>query len=41
MSLVIILLLVTGMVLIYAAVKGQDPRELIKKALDKGATSGR
>jgi hypothetical protein len=32
-SLVLVLMLVVGAVLIYAAVKGEDPRNIIKKAL--------
>lgn len=32
-----VILLIVGAVLIYSAVKGQDPRELIKSALGKGS----
>lgn len=35
-SLVIVILAVVGAVLLYAAVKGEDPRDLIKNALGKG-----
>lgn len=38
-SMTIVLMLITGAVLVYCAVKGQDPRDLIKKALT-GGTSG-
>ncbi len=30
------LLIIAGMVLIYSAVKGEDPRNIIKRALAKG-----
>jgi hypothetical protein len=32
-SLVLVLMLVVGAVLVYAAIKGQDPRDIIKNAL--------
>lgn len=34
--LLIVLLLIAGIVFVYSAVKGVDPRELVKKALSKG-----
>lgn len=36
MSLTIILIGITALVLVYAAVKGKDPRDIIKSALGKG-----
>lgn len=36
MELAIILMIIVGLVLIYAAVKNQDPRTIIKRALGKG-----
>lgn len=36
MSLTVILIGITALVLIYASVKGQDPRDIIKSALNKG-----
>lgn len=38
MSLTIVLIGIAAMVIIYAAVKGQDPRDIIKGALSKGGT---
>jgi hypothetical protein len=35
-SLTIVLMVLVGAVLVYSAVKGTDPRELIKQALRKG-----
>jgi hypothetical protein len=35
-SLVIVLMIIVGAVLVYAAVKGGDPREIVKKALSNG-----
>jgi hypothetical protein len=32
-SLMAVLLIIAGVVLVYAAVKGQDPRDMFKKAL--------
>lgn len=37
MSLMIVLIGIAALVLIYAAVKGKDPRDVIKQALSKGA----
>lgn len=36
MSLTIVLIGITALVLVYAAVKGEDPRDIIKRALSKG-----
>lgn len=36
MQLVILIVLISGLVLVWAAVKGEDPRELIKKAINRG-----
>lgn len=35
-SLTVVLLAIAGVVLVYAAIKGKDPRDLIKDALKKG-----
>lgn len=35
--LIVVLMIILGAVLVYAAVKGQDPRELVKGALGKKA----
>jgi hypothetical protein len=35
-SLVFVLMLIIGAVLVYSAIKGGDPREIIKKALTTG-----
>lgn len=35
-SLTVVLLVMIGLVLLYAAVKGEDPRELAKRALNRG-----
>jgi hypothetical protein len=41
-SMTIVLLVIAGLVLVYAAIKGEDPREVVKKALSrtKQATAG-
>jgi hypothetical protein len=36
-SLVLVIFILIGLVLIYAAVKNQDPRDIFKQALTKGA----
>lgn len=33
MTIVVTLMAIAGMVLVYAAVKGEDPRELIRRAI--------
>lgn len=35
-SLTLVIMVIVGAVLIYAAVKGEDPRELVKRSLAKG-----
>lgn len=35
-ALTVVLMVIAGLVLIYAAVKGLDPREVVKAALTKG-----
>jgi len=35
-ALALVLMVIVGLVLIYAAIKGTDPRELIKSAVRKG-----
>lgn len=35
-SLAMVLIVIGGLVLIYSAVKGEDPREVVKRALAKG-----
>lgn len=36
MSLMVVILVMAGLVFVYAAVKGKDPREVIKDALKRG-----
>jgi hypothetical protein len=36
MNLMVVLIGITALVLVYSAVKGEDPRDVIKKALSKG-----
>lgn len=36
MSLTIVLIGIVALVFVYAAVKGEDPRDIVKKALSKG-----
>lgn len=36
MTLVTVILIVAGLVLLYAAIKGEDPRNVVKNALGKG-----
>lgn len=36
MDLGIVIILIVGLILIYAAVKGRDPRDIVKSALKKG-----
>lgn len=36
MSLTIVIILIVALVLIYSAVRGQDPRDVLKKAIRKG-----
>lgn len=33
MSLMIVVMIITGIVLVYAAIKGQDPRSVVKQAI--------
>jgi hypothetical protein len=35
-SLAVVIMVLVGAVLIYAAVKGEDPRDLVKRGLTKG-----
>lgn len=35
-SLVVVIIVLIGLVLVYAAIKGTDPREVIKQALRRG-----
>lgn len=35
-SLAVTLLVIVGAVLVYSAIKGEDPREVVKRALSKG-----
>lgn len=36
-TLTVVLMITVGLVLVYAGVKGQDPREIIKTALHQGS----
>lgn len=35
-TLIVVLVAIAGAIFVYAAIKGQDPREIIKSALRKG-----
>lgn len=41
MSLAIVLIGITALVLVYAAVKGEDPRDIIKKALSRNQAASK
>lgn len=36
MSLIVVVLMVSGMILVYSAVKNKDPRDVVKEALKRG-----
>lgn len=36
MSLAVVVIAITGAVLVYAAIKGKDPRDIVKEALRRG-----
>lgn len=36
MSLTVVIMIIAGLVFVYAAIKGEDPRDLVKRAVQRG-----